>query len=237
MSAGSGSMEFWRGLRATPPMIVAIAPFGLLFGALAADNGFSVPEATLMSALVYGGASQIVGVELFGQRVAPWMIVLSIFIVNTRSILYSAAAGRLIGHWPGAQQALAFFLLVDLQYAETEREAEQGRKVTFAWYLGLALPIYLAWIAEAAVGAAFGRLVTDPHALGLDFLVPIYFLSLVMGFRRRANWLPVVAASAIVSMLAYVTVGSPWHVSIGALAGILLAAAMPLPRYVEPARG
>jgi hypothetical protein len=34
-----------------------------------------------------------------------------------------------------------------------------------------------------------------------------------------------------------VTVGSPWHVSIGALAGIFLAAAMPLPPYAEPSRG
>ncbi|HWL71586.1 MAG TPA: AzlC family ABC transporter permease [Geminicoccus sp.] len=237
MASGSGSTEFWRGARATPTMIIAIAPFGLLFGALAADNGFSVLEATLMSALVYGGASQIVGVELFGQRAAPWMIVLSIFIVNTRSILYSAAVGRLIGSWSAARKALAFFLLVDLQYAESEREAERGHRLTFAWYLGLGLPIYLTWIAEAAVGAAFGRLITDPYALGLDFLVPVYFLSLVMGFRRRANWLPVVAASAMGSMLAYVTLGSPWHVTIGALAGILLAAAMPLPRYAEPKRG
>ncbi|MCB1430254.1 MAG: branched-chain amino acid ABC transporter permease, partial [Nitratireductor sp.] len=67
-----------------------------------------------------------------------------------------------------------------------------------------------------------------------DFLLPIYFLGLVMGFRKRTLWLPVVLASGAASMLAWKFVGSPWHVSLGALAGIILAAAAPLP---EPATG
>ena len=81
------------------------------------------------------------------------------------------------------------------------------------------------WVAEAWLGATFGNLIPDPHALGLDFLLPIYFLGLVMEFRDRPLWLPVVVASAVASIVAYKTVGSPWHVSIGAVAGILLAAA------------
>ena len=35
----------------------------------------------------------MVGIELFGQKVAPWLIVLSIFAVNFRHVLYSAAFG------------------------------------------------------------------------------------------------------------------------------------------------
>ena len=37
-----------------------------------------------------------------------------------------------------------------------------------------------------------------------------------------------VVSSAIASVIAYKTVGSPWHVTIGAAAGIILAASMPL---------
>jgi predicted branched-subunit amino acid permease len=93
--------------------------------------------------------------------------------------------------------------------------------------MGLGLPIYLAWVIESALGATFGRLVSNPEALGVDFLLPIYFLGLVMGFRKRPNWLPVVAVSAVASVLAYRFVGSPWHVSLGAVAGIALAALLP----------
>jgi 4-azaleucine resistance transporter AzlC len=220
----AGLSEFLSGMRRSVPVLIAVLPFGLLFGALAVDNGFSVAEAVLMSATVYGGASQMVGIELFGQKIAPWLVVLSIFAVNFRHVLYSAALGRRITGWTLAQKALAFFLLIDPQYAETERKAENGGGVSFAWYLGLAAPIWLAWVAESAIGAYFGGLISDPHALGLDFLLPIYFLGLVMGFRKRPRWLPVVIVSAVASIVAYRMIGSPWHVSVGALAGIALAA-------------
>jgi predicted branched-subunit amino acid permease len=222
--------DSWRGVKSALPVIVSSAPFGMLFGALAVDNGFSVSEAVLMSAAVFGGASQMVGIELFGQHVAPWLIVLSIFAVNFRHILYSPAVGRRIRHWPAAMQALAFFLMTDPQYAEAEIKGERGEEVTFAWYMGMGLAIYVCWVFEAWLGATFGSLIPDPHAIGLDFLLPIYFLGLVMSFRSRPLWLPVVIASAAASILAYKTVGSPWHVSIGALAGVLFAAAMPVGR-------
>ena len=73
------------------------------------------------------------------------------------------------------------------------------------------------------------------RAIGLDVLLPIYFMGLVLGFRKRDNWLPVVAVSSLASIAAMHFVGSPWHVSIGAIAGILLAGCLPLPkRHEEP---
>jgi predicted branched-subunit amino acid permease len=229
--AGEGARsDFWRGVRAGLPVAVSVIPFGVLFGALAIDNGFTPFEAVLMSATVYAGASQMVGLQLFGEHVPAWLIVFSIFAVNFRHVLYSAAVGRRIRRWSFWQKAVAFFFLVDPQYAEAEREAEKPGGIGFAWYMGMGLFIYTGWVAETWIGALAGRFITDPHALGLDFLLPIYFLGLVMEFRRRPLWLPVVVVSAIVSVAAYHIVGSPWHVSIGAVAGILLAAFMPTGR-------
>lgn len=227
LSDPSPRRDFWSGFRLGIPVVIASAPFAILFGAIAAQNGFSVGEAVLMSATIYAGASQMVGLELFGQTVAPWLVVFSIFAVNFRHILYSAAVGRRIGHWSAWQKAIGFFFLVDPQYAETERRGEAGEPVGFVWYMGMATPIYVCWIVESGIGAAFGSLIPNTHALGLDFLLPIYFLGLVMSFHARPRWLPIVLASGVASILAYKFVGSPWHVSIGALAGVLLAAALP----------
>ena len=120
----STASEFLRGMRASVPVIVAVLPFGLLFGALAVDNGFSVFEAMLMSATVYGGASQMVGIELFGQKVAPWLIVLSIFAVNFRHVLYSAAFGRLVAGWPIAAEGRR---LLPAQRSAIRRDRAQAR--------------------------------------------------------------------------------------------------------------
>lgn len=219
--------EFRRGMRRSIPVVIAAAPFGLLYGTLAVGNGLTVGETVLMSATIYAGASQMVGIELFGQNIAPWMLVMSIFAVNFRHVLYSAVSGRATRHWSRLKRYLAFFFLIDPQFAEAERRVTEGRPITLAWYMGLALPIYLFWVAEALVGALFGQLIPNPEAFGFDFLLPIYFLGLVMEFRERPLWLPVVAVSATASIAAYYTVGSPWHVSIGAVAGIALAALWP----------
>ncbi len=221
---GAAREDFFAGTKLSIPVVISAAPFGLLFGALAVDKGFTVFEAVLMSAAVYGGASQMVGIELFGDRIAPWLIVLSIFAVNFRHLLYSAAVGKHFAHWPKLRQALGFFVLTDPSYAETERAVEHGREPSFAWYMGMSIPIYVSWLAATWLGALFGRLITNPAMFGFDFLLPLYFLGLLMSFRRRAFWLPVVLASGAASILAYKFVGSPWHVSLGALAGVLLAA-------------
>ena len=215
--------DFLDGAWRAAPVAIASAPFGLLFGTGAVQNGLSITETVLMSAMIFAGASQLVGLELFGQKIAPWLIVLSIFAVNFRHVLYSAALGRRLRHWTPLQRVVGFFFLTDAQYADSEKKALSGR-LGFSWYLGYALAIYLPWVAEGAVGAAFGNLIPDPHAIGLDFMLPIYFLAMVMGFRLRPLWLPVVGASAVASTVAFYTVGSPWHVSIGAVAGVLLAA-------------
>src|SRR5690606_21617631 len=116
--------------------------------------------------------SQMVGIDLFGQQIAPWLIVFSIFAVNFRHVLYSAATGRRTKHWGTFTRLWTFFFLIDPLFAETESRAESGRPLTVPWYMGIATPIYLAWTAEAAIGAYFGGMIPNTEALGVDFLLP-----------------------------------------------------------------
>ncbi|MDE1158312.1 MAG: AzlC family ABC transporter permease [Neorhizobium sp.] len=218
--------DFQSGIRSGAVAALSSAPFGVLFGALAIDQGLSPFEAVLMSASIYAGASQIVGIELFGQSVPAWLVILSVFAVNFRHILYSAALTPAIAHFTGAQKALAFFLLVDPQFAEATKRVDRGEPVTIGWWLSMAVVVYTSWIASTAIGAVFGGLIGDTHALGFDVLPAIYFLGMLTGFHKRPNFYPIVIASAVVSIAAFHTIGSPWHVSAGAAAGVLVAALM-----------
>lgn len=211
-----------QGIMKALPVCAAIAPFGLLYGALAADAGLSVFEATLMSAMIFGGASQMVGLQLFDGTVPIWLVVLSIFAVNFRHILYSAAIGPHLMHWRLWQRLAGWFVLTDPVFAEAETMKER-RPVPFSWYAGLGFTVYGLWVVESYLGARFGALIEDPEALGLDYMLPLYFFALLYGFRARRPFFPIVIASAAGSILAILTVGSPWHVSIGALCGIVAA--------------
>ncbi len=224
---------FRSGLRRGLPVTLSVMPFGALFGAVAIDNGLTAAEAILMSGSIYAGASQLVGIELFNQNLPAWLVVLSIFAVNFRHVLYSAAMVRVVPEWSIARKALGFFFLVDPQFAESVRQKEIHGRVGFSWYMGYALIVYVGWMLSTVAGALLGNLIGDPKEAGFDVLLPVYFMGMVLGFRTRSNFYPVMLASAVGAIAAYHFVGSPWHVSIGAIAGILLAVILP-PAPVDP---
>jgi predicted branched-subunit amino acid permease len=225
--------NFPSGVKRGLPVTLSVLPFGALFGAVAIDNGLTVAEAILMSGSIYAGASQLVGIELFNQNLPAWLVVLSIFAVNFRHVLYSAAMVRIVPEWSIARKALGFFFLVDPQFAESVRQKELKGKVDFSWYMGYALIVYVGWMLSTIAGTLLGNLIGDPKSAGFDVLLPIYFMGMVLGFRTRTNFYPVMLASAIGAIAAYHYVGSPWHVSIGAMTGILLAIILP-PAKSEP---
>jgi 4-azaleucine resistance transporter AzlC len=216
--------EFLRGARDILPIVAAAAPFGLVFGALAVQKGLTFAEAVFMSAVVYAGASQFAALELWAPPLPVWAILFSVLAVNFRHVLYSAALGRKMRHWPAAGRLAGFGFMVDPIYALAE--VNGGARLSGAYYLGIAMPLYLAWIAATAVGAAFGSLIAEPAALGLDFVLTAYFIILVAGFRARPNAGWIIATAAAGAIAAHLAIGPPWHIAVGALAGIAVAAAL-----------
>ena len=51
---------FLKGIFDVSPLMIPVVPFGLIFGVLSIDIGFSPIETMGMSLIVFGGASQIV---------------------------------------------------------------------------------------------------------------------------------------------------------------------------------
>ena len=232
--------EISDGLKLFVPLFAVTSPFGLLFGAVAVERGLSGAEALMMSATMFAGASQFVALDQWQVPPAWLAIVVAVFAVNFRHVLYGASIGRKMGAFGRLQKTLAFFFLVDPQWAAVEvRAEEKPQGLRPAYYFALALPLYVAWVFSTWLGTVFGNLIENPEAFGIDLVLPVYFLGLTMGFRKRANWLPVVMASALASVLVYLTLGSPWHISLGAAAGILVAAirGKPKPAFGRDADG
>lgn len=225
--------EFMEGARDVTPIMLAVCFFAMLFGATGVSNGLSLFHTMLSSAMVFAGASQFVFLDLYGQQVPVWSILLAVFAVNFRHVLYSASIGRFMGSFSPLSKYGGFFLLSDPVFGAGEVRAEK-RGLRPAYYFGFGLPLYVVWLLFTLIGGLFGKLINDPEALGMDMLLSIYFLSLLMGFRFRANWLSTVLASGIASVLVYEWLGSPWHITLGAAVGIALAAFIGAPKRENP---
>lgn len=222
--------DYRRAFLSVGPVFLSLIPLSMLFGALAVDTGMTVPEAVFFSAIVFAGASQMVGIELFGQDIPAWLVVFSIFAVNFRHILYSASIGPKMQFNQPWKRYFASFLMVDPVYAMAENNLDEGRPIIFAEFIAAAIALYIPWVICTWIGASFGNLMEDRSQFGIDYLLPLYFMALVMGFRKRPLWLSVVVASGFVSYIVYITIGSPWHVSLGGLAGVLVGAFWGVPK-------
>lgn len=224
----------WRsdmrdGLRDVSPVLGAVVPFAAVFGAVAAESGLSMADILLASATIYAGASQFVMIDLMGQDVPIWSIVLAVFALNFRHVLYSASLGRhmeAFGFW---QKVLAFHLLVDPQFAASEIRASQTR-LRPIYYFSYAAAIYSVWMAANLLGIIFGSLIENPEAWGMDFLLPMYFMGLIMGFHTRSHFLIILVVSAVASIIVHQTLGSPWHITLGGGVGMIVAAVLSTPK-------
>lgn len=215
--------DIFDGAKDALPILIAVVPFSAVFGAVAISKGFSFAELMLASASIYAVASQYVMVDLISREVPAWSVMLSVFAINFRHVLYSASLGRHMQAFSLPQKTLAFFLLVDPQYAACEA---RRNKTTLrpAYYFAYAATVYITWMTANAIGGTFGTLISNPETFGIDFLLPIYFMGLVAGFHQRPKFALVLTVSCLASWLSFFTLGSPWHITIGGLAGLIVAA-------------
>ncbi|MEO1066858.1 MAG: AzlC family ABC transporter permease [Pseudomonadota bacterium] len=222
--------EFWRGFRDSLPIGLAAGTFGLVYGAVASEKGLSFLEGTLLTAGVFAGASQFMALQFWSDPLPFATIVLIVLAVNFRHVLYGASLSRKLTQFTPFQKFAAFFFMADPVFALSEKRHEDGQGnaadpgLTPSYWFGLAVALYPVWVGASMVGLAFGNFIENPEAFGLDFVLPIYFMVLLLGFRKRANWLVVVLVAAGAGFAALQTLGSPWHITIGSLAGILMGA-------------
>jgi 4-azaleucine resistance transporter AzlC len=216
------------GFRDILPVMVATTPFGMVFGALATKQGFSLFESLLMSGSVYGGSSQFVVLQMWTDPLPFWTILMSALAVNLRHVLYSASIGRTMADWSAAERYAGLAFLTDPTFALAESQG--GARLSAAYYFGLSLPLYANWMIATLVGAILGNFIRRPEAIGLDFVVTAYFLVIVLGYRKRPNALPVIGASAAAALAAYLAFGPPWHFAAGAIAGMATAALLVKPK-------
>ena len=89
--AESPAAAFVAGAKAIVPVLLALIPFGVAFGATAVDNGLSTIEALGMSVLVFAGAAQLAAIPLLSAGASVAVVVLTVLMVNLRLTLYSAS--------------------------------------------------------------------------------------------------------------------------------------------------
>lgn len=214
----NGALE---GARAMVPLMPGLAAFGMAFGAAAAQKGLTLAEACLSSGLVFAGLAQMVALEgwtthwTLASLLALGLLTLTI---NMRHVLMAASLRPWFAGLPAWQCYASLLVLADNNWAASMRYRTEGGSDA-GYFVGSGALTWVVWVVATAAGHVVGGGVPDPKAIGIDLVVPAFFIAMLLpnwrGKREAVGWGTAAATSIVAS---YVLPGW-WFIIIGSLAG------------------
>ena len=220
--------EFNAGLRASLPLLIAIAPFGLVTGVAMAAAGIPPLEAMAMSVLVYAGAAMLAAVQLIAEGAPMLVVVLAAFVVNLRLFMYSASIRPYFTGESLGRRLVVSYALVDNPYAlfiqrYGTRPDAPGK---FDYFFGMSIPIWLCWQTTVAAGLVVGNQL--PAAWKLDFAAPLAFIAMSVALLRDK---PMVAAAVSAGATAVLAHGLPLRLGLALAAAVGIAVGVLFERF------
>lgn len=211
----------WReGMRDAAPILLGVAPFGLIFGVTAAASGLDQFPLWASSLIVFAGASQLAIVDVLGNGGAAITALLTAIVINSRHLMYSADMGRYTSGLPIGLRARMAYVLTDQAYLVTAtRFADPTKTEGLAgYYFGAAMSLWTTWQITTTTGFLLGNFI--PEEWRLEFAIPMVFLALLV-FSVKSK--PGLVAAIVGGTVAVVAVNLDYQLGlmVGAAAGIL----------------
>jgi predicted branched-subunit amino acid permease len=182
-----------------------IVPLGMLFGASAMAQGWSLPQALATSGLVFAGAAQFAALALHGQGASLAAVAAVVLVVNSRYFLLTTAALELArpGKPSRGERIALSLLVVDESYALQSAWARQGGARPFG-LVAVGASLWLLWMGATLAGSLLGDRAPPLAPFGLDYALPGLFVGLFGIFAdsrpKLAVGLLAVALSAVAAL-------------------------------------
>lgn len=209
--------DFRRGLLATLPLAPGVVAFGLLYGVMARQEGFSPWDAWAMSLIVHAGSAQFTALGMWRDAGAI-PIILTTLVINLRHLLMGASVAPYLRRLSPPWKALLALWMSDESYALTIAEYERSRG-SHRYFLGANVGIYLLWPTSGLVGALLGTAIPDPSRYGLDLVFPLAFLGLLTAFLKDRISVTVALVAGGLALLGARLLPGSWYVVMAGLLG------------------
>ncbi len=217
--------DFFFGIKSIIPLAIGVGMYGLAFGLLASQAGFSWPDIGMMGALVFAGSAQIVAVERLVAGATVFTAFIAGLALNLRLILITASIRDLFANRPIWQKALGAHLSSDENWALTLAKKSEGHSVGYWFLVGAGLTIMLVWMTAGILGVIFSGYIPDPEKYAIDFAFTAAFIAISRSlWRGKKDLFPWLVSIAIVIISTRLDLfDSSWSIVIGGLTGALTA--------------
>ena len=194
---------FIKGILDILPLMIPVVPFGIIYGVIGVEIGFSPMEVFAMSFVIFAGSSQIAFAQLFAAGASPLVMISSVAVINSRHILYGAVLAEYLGKLRLTWKLLLSYLMADQAFSVSSayfKKNVKNKNVHFHM-LGSGLTLWSLWQLSTLIGIVLGNIV--PAQLGLEFAIPLTFFSLILSELRKLDHIVIILISGICSVLTY----------------------------------
>ena len=213
---------FVKGIVDVSPLMIPVVPFGIIFGVLAIDLGLSPATTMAMSIIIFGGASQIVFLQLFSAGASSLVILSSVGAVTSRHLLYGAVLSEHKSDLKMIWKIIISYFLVDQSFAVTNKYLKQSSDKDKVFHsFGAGVTCWMIWQTTTLIGIFLGSII--PEELGLSFAVPLTFIALLVDDLRKLLNVIVIIISGLIATFGYEIIPFKAYVIVAAVIGLLLA--------------
>ena len=187
---------FIQGVKDCIPTLLGYLSIGFAAGVVEKTSGLSISEIVLMSLLLYAGSAQFIAAGMIAAQHPLSAIIFTIFFVNLRHLLLSAALAPHFRHLSPWKNIAVGSLLTDETFGVAINRIRQKKTIPFSWMIGLNITAYLNWLLANIIGGMFGQMIPNPEAFGLDYALAAMFIGLLVlqMEKREANQQKIVVA-------------------------------------------
>ncbi|WP_407272843.1 AzlC family ABC transporter permease [Radiobacillus sp. PE A8.2] len=219
----SKTIMIQRGITKGLPITLGYIPIALTFGVLAKQAGMSVAEITLMSVLVYAGASQLVGAGMIAVGTGAIEIIVTTFVLNFRHFVMSLSfMNRLRGLGLEWKVPLSFGL-TDESFSVASLHTEESKQENgMYFYAAMMITAYLSWIFGSFLGGVLGEIIPARLSQSMGIALFAMFIGLLVPSVKKELKVGLIAILAMLvnyhlQLIPFVSEG--WAIVLGTIIG------------------
>jgi predicted branched-subunit amino acid permease len=212
-----------KGIVDVSPLMIPVIPFGIIYGVIGMELGLSAYMTFAMSVIIFGGASQIVLLQLFSGGASFFVTVASVGAVNSRHLLYGAVFSEYLSHLKITWKIILSYVIIDQAFAVSNTYFKENKKNEYKHYhlLGAGFTCWTIWQISTILGIVLGSVV--PEELGLTFTISLTFLALLISDFRKFKNIIVMLVSGLVATIGYTSIPFHAYIIVAALSALLVA--------------
>ncbi len=211
-----------RGVQVGFPITIGYVPVALTYGVLAAQSGLSVLQLTMMSLLVFAGASQFMGVNMIAAGVSAMEIIVATFVLNLRHFVMSLSLmNEFRHHIPLKGRFTLSLMLTDEAFALSSMHKDKKQmNHSVLFFMGIYLSGYLSWAGGSFAGGVLGEVIPEQLSQSMGVALYAMFIGLLVpSVKKELKYGLIAVIAMLINVAASNFVSSGWAIVFGIIIG------------------